>query len=75
MFYQSTRGENNRLTAAEVIKKGIADDGGLYMPESIPKIDSAFIDSLCPMDYTARAEKILGLFLDDYKNLGELCKT
>ncbi|MBQ9922268.1 MAG: threonine synthase [Clostridia bacterium] len=74
MFYQSTRGEKNRLTAAEVIKKGIADDGGLYMPESIPKIDNAFIESLCPMDYTERAEKVLALFLDDYKNLGELCK-
>lgn len=74
MFYQSTRGEKNRLTAAEVIKKGIADDGGLYMPESIPKIDNAFIESLCPLDYTARAEKVLGLFLDDYSNLGELCK-
>ena len=74
MFYSSTRGEQNKLTAAEVIKKGIADDGGLYMPDSIPKIDNDFISSLCALDYTCRAEKVLGLFLDDYKNLGELCR-
>ena len=74
MFYQSTRGENDKLSAAQVIKKGIASDGGLYMPETIPTIDSDFIASLCPMNYTQRAEKVLGLFLDDYKNLGELCE-
>ncbi|MBE6689471.1 MAG: threonine synthase [Ruminococcaceae bacterium] len=74
MFYQSTRGENDNLTAAQVIKKGIASDGGLYMPCEIPKIDIDFISSLCPLDYTQRAEKVLGLFLDDYNNLGDICK-
>lgn len=74
MFYTSTRGENDKLTAAQVIKKGIASDGGLYMPEKIPHIDEDFIKALCAMDYTGRAEKVLELFLDDYKNLADICK-
>lgn len=74
MFYQSTRGENDKLTAAEVIKKGIASDGGLYMPENIPVINNEFIDSLCGMNYTQRAEKVLELFLDDYKDLADICQ-
>ncbi len=74
MFYQSTRGENDALTSAQVIKKGIASDGGLYMPEKIPQIDSGFIKELCKLDYIGRAEKVLALFLDDYKDLADICK-
>ncbi|MBQ9940308.1 MAG: threonine synthase [Clostridia bacterium] len=74
MYYSSTRGEKKHLTSAQVIKKGIADDGGLYMPEMIPQIDNDFISSLCNLDYKSRAEKVLSLFLDDYQNLAQLCE-
>lgn len=73
MFYQSTRGEKSNLTSAQVIKKGIASDGGLYMPENIPAIDLSFIESLCKMNYIQRANKVLELFLDDYQDLEQLC--
>ncbi len=68
MNYFSTRSltKENPKTAAEVIKQGLAEDGGLFMPESIPSIDMPFIESLKELDYPHRAAKILGLFLTDY---------
>ena len=42
LMYKSTRGSLEYLTSAEAIKRGLADDSGLYMPTSIPKIDLDF---------------------------------
>ena len=68
MNYYSTRAKTkeNGKTAAEVIIKGLSDDGGLYMPEIIPRIDENFIKTLCPLKYYERAAKVLSLFLTDY---------
>ena len=68
MNYKSTRDKNgqNLKSAAEVIKQGIAEDGGLFMPESIPQIDGEFIKSLAGLSYIERAAKILSLYLSDY---------
>lgn len=76
MKYFSTRGDRSGLTAAEAIKRGIAPDGGLYMPESLPEISREFLQSLCPMSYAERAASVLAMFLDDYgyDTLLELCK-
>lgn len=67
--YYSTRDENakNGVTSATAIKRGIAPDGGLYSPDVIPVVSPDFIESLKDLDYSARAAKILSLFLsDDY---------
>ncbi len=76
MMYKSTRGSAVKLTSAQAIKKGIADDGGLYMPESIPRIDLDYIKKLAPMSYGKRAESVLSLYLDDYgkEALEKICK-
>ncbi len=68
MNYYSTRDteKKNPKTSAEAIKQGIAEDGGLFMPESIPQIDLAFITKLCGFDYSERAARILSLYLTDY---------
>ncbi len=68
MNYYSTRSTDRTVSysAAEVIKTGLAPDGGLFMPESIPTIDGAFLSSLCELSYPERAAKILKLFLTDY---------
>lgn len=68
MNYFSTRSTEKTApkTAAEVIKQGLASDGGLFMPESIPQIDMNFIESLCGLEYSERAAKVLSLFLTDY---------
>ena len=66
MQYFSTRGHSSRLDSAEAILKGLAPDGGLFVPESLPQIDKKFITALQPLSYEERAEKVLGLFLTDY---------
>ena len=38
MKYVSTRGTNYGYSSAEAIKQGIAPDGGLFVPESVPKL-------------------------------------
>ncbi len=68
MNYYSTR-DRERLapkTSAQVIKQGIAEDGGLFLPESIPQIDLDFIKSIGELPYSERAAKILSLYLTDY---------
>ncbi len=54
------------VSAAYAIKQGLAPDGGLYVPESIPSIDEEFVTSLLPMSYHEKAAEILSLFLDDF---------
>lgn len=67
MKFQSTRDPKaEKLSAAQVIKQGLAADGGLFVPESIPSLTPDEITSLCAADYPTRAAKILGKFLTDY---------
>ena len=66
MKYFSTRGDAGRLDSAEAILKGLAPDGGLFVPEQLPKIDADFLASLAPLSYEERAAKVLGLYLTDY---------
>ena len=67
MNYISTRTkESEKRSAAFVIKNGLAPDGGLYVPESIPQLTTEEMDALIKMDYIDRATYILSLFLTDY---------
>lgn len=73
MRFHSTRG-NELISGSEAIIKGIADDGGLFVPEYIPNID---YKELLNLDYVSLATKIIGLYFTDfsqediYKNLKE----
>ena len=78
MKFQSTRDKSAaKLSAAQVIKQGLAADGGLFVPESIPQLTKADIEALCGMDYPARAAFILGKYLTDYtaEELTEDCQN
>lgn len=66
MFYESTRGSIRSITSVEAIKKGIAPDGGLFVPEQSVKFPLAEIEKLVPLNYRERAIEILKLYLDDY---------
>ena len=67
MKFQSTRDQSAaKFSAAQVIKQGLAADGGLFVPESVPQLTKADIEALCGMDYPARAAFILGKYLSDY---------
>lgn len=66
MRYVSTRGTAAPVSAAEAIKKGIAPDGGLYVPESVKRLTPDEISALAPLNYRERAVRILSLFLTDF---------
>ncbi len=66
MNYITTRGGKDCVSAAGAIKQGLASDGGLFMPEAIPTLDTKAISKLCSMSYPERAAYILSLFLTDY---------
>ncbi len=67
MFYQSTRDPlHTKYSAAEVIKMGLAPDGGLFIPETIPTLTDTELADLCADAYPVRAAKILSKFLSDY---------
>ncbi|MBR3623921.1 MAG: threonine synthase, partial [Selenomonadaceae bacterium] len=66
MKYISTRGNTERIESAEAILKGIADDGGLFVPEEMPKVNLEFIGELANLSYEERAKRILALLLTDY---------
>ena len=66
MNYTSTRNNALSVSASFAIANGISAEGGLFVPETIPQVDAAFIASLAPLTYADRARKILPLFLTDY---------
>ena len=67
MKYISTRGgAASGVSSAYAIKCGLAEDGGLFMPEKIPKVNIEFFEELSSLSYAKRAEKILSLFLSDF---------
>ncbi len=69
MNYQSTRDtKKTGVSAAFAIKTGLAQDGGLYMPEVLPKITFKDLDKWKNASYAERAADIIGLFLTDYSS-------
>ncbi len=80
MKYISTRNTNsneNLVSSAEAIKKGLAGDGGLYMPTEIPTLSLEEIKKLASLPYEERACEVLSMFLTDYDKeiLLEDCRT
>ena len=65
-MYNSTRDKSCRVTAAHAIVHGLAPDGGLFVPEELPKLSLAQIEALSKTDYRGRAEELLSLFLDEF---------
>ena len=67
MNYTSTRGRSGEnRSAAEIIKQGLALDGGLFIPEEIPTLTEADVNALCKMSYPERAATVLSKYLTDY---------
>ncbi len=65
MFYRSTRNKIKRITASEAILKGISEDGGLFVPESIPALDISF-EKIAEMDYRETALFVMGKYFTDF---------
>ncbi len=65
MSFFSTRG-GSCVTASQAVLRGLAADGGLYVPAMFPLVSQEKIASLGHMPYTRRAAEILGLYLEDF---------
>ena len=65
LLYNSTRNAEKKVTASEAILKGLADDGGLFVPEYIPKLDVT-MEELKSMSYQETAYAVMKQFLTDF---------
>ena len=65
MKYISTRGQAPALNFEEVLLTGLASDGGLYVPQSLPVFSAQEIADMASMDYAQLAQKIITPFVDD----------
>ena len=63
--YVSTRGDKEKVTASQAILSGIAPDGGLYVPETFPKLDKS-LEELKGLNYREIAYEVMKLFLTDF---------
>jgi len=66
MLYESTRGQFRKVSSAEAITRGIAPDGGLFVPGEIKQISAESLAELAGMDYQHKAVFILKEFLSDF---------
>ena len=65
LMYSSTRNDKVKLTASQAILKGLADDGGLFVPERIPALDVP-MDTLADMSYQETAYEVMSRFFTDF---------
>ena len=66
MKFISTRGNAPAVTAAEAICRGLAPDGGLYVPDSLPVFSPEELEALWTMPYDALAAAVLEKYLPGY---------
>ena len=66
MKYFNTRNSNEKVSASWAISHGLATDGGLYVPESLPMLSLDNIKTLGKKDYRGRALSIMKPFLDEF---------
>lgn len=65
VLYKSTRGTGEELTASQAILKGLAEDGGLFVPTSIPVLETS-LEELSQKSYQEVAYEVMNRFLTDF---------
>ncbi len=65
MMYVSTRDAGEKATASQAILKGLAADGGLFVPEQLPVLDVS-LKELAGMTYQQTAYEVMKKFLTDF---------
>ncbi len=65
MEFKSTRNSNIRLSASEVIYKGISDEGGLFVPAHFPDVSDK-LEAMSKLSYNELAKNIFSLYLTDF---------
>src|SRR5512139_3513431 len=65
MRYLSTRGQVRGIPFKQAVMMGLAEDGGLLLPESIPRLTPGDFIALASLDYPELAFQVMGRFIDD----------
>ncbi len=65
ILYNSTRGQENNIEASLAIVKGLASDGGLFVPNEIPKMTIS-LEDLSQLSYQDLAYEVMRLFFTDF---------
>ncbi len=68
MNYISTRDSSLKVNSSYAIAHGISKEGGLFVPESVPKLSGDDFNKLSKLDYVGRAKYILKYFLTDFSD-------
>ena len=74
MEYISTRNSSKTFNFKEVFIKGLADDGGLFIPKSLNKFNEAEIDSFKKLSYQDLAKNIIFSFIGDFMSENDLSR-
>jgi threonine synthase len=72
MKYISTRNNSKEYSFEEVFIKGLADDGGLFIPKTINKYNEEELRALCDLSYQDLAKEILLPFIGAFMSKNEL---
>ena len=72
MKYISTRDNSKEYSFEEVFIKGLADDGGLFIPREVKKYSTEELESLSSLGYQDLAKKIIYPFIGDFMTVNEL---
>ncbi len=72
MNYVSTRNNQKNFTFKDVFLKGLADDGGLFLPKSIKQLKKEELDNLKNLSYNDLAAEIIHPFIGDFMSKDDL---
>ena len=72
MKYISTRNNSKEYNFEEVFIKGLADDGGLFIPKSLKKYSEEELKTLSTLSYQDLAKKVVFPFIGDFMSENEL---
>ena len=74
MKYISTRNNSKEYSFEQVFIKGLAEDGGLFIPKSLKKFSNDELNSLSKLNYQDLAKKIIFPFIGDFMSENELAE-
>ena len=66
MYYLSTRDKSLHYTPAQAIAQGLSREGGLFVPEQLPRLPEYALEEMKNMTYQQRAVYVMGLYLDGF---------
>ena len=64
--YKSTRGDGTLISASQAVLQGLAPDGGLYVPDAIPSLDTPLQDLYGPIQLSREGREVAKVFREGF---------